>query len=310
MIYSNTTELLELLKREKLWAQKKLGQNFLVNPQVLEKIIEAAQLTKEDFVLEIGPGLGILTEQLASHAKKVTAIEYDRTIIPVLQKNLRGADINNVFILNEDALKTALPSEPYKLVANIPYYITSPILNHFLQPKNQQALEQKKDKPETPSPQTLKQDQSQTPQALRPKLIVLLVQKEVAQKICAKQGDQTILSLQVQIFGEPSIVCNVGRGSFFPQPEVDSAVIKIQTYPEPLISNIGYFFTFIKAAFSQKRKKISNTLPHALHLTTAQSEELFKLSNISHDLRPQNMSLQDWKALIQAYEKISQGKTI
>lgn len=279
MIYSNTSELLALLKRENLWAQKKLGQNFLVNPEALKNIIKAAELSKEDHVLEIGPGLGILTEQLARHAGKVTAIEFDRSIVPVLRKNLLLEDVKNVEIINEDALKTELPATPYKLVANIPYYITSPILNHFLQPK--------------------------TPQQQRPALIVLLVQKEVAQKICAQEDDQSVLSLEVQAFGKPSIVCSVGKGSFFPQPNVDSAVIKIETYPEPRISDTETFFKLIKGAFRQKRKMLSNSLANSLSLTRGQTEELFQKSGISPNERPQRISLEGWEALIQAYQKIS-----
>jgi 16S rRNA (adenine1518-N6/adenine1519-N6)-dimethyltransferase len=273
MIYSNSGELIELLKREKLWAQKKLGQNFLVNPAVLEQIVKAADLKPSDSVLEIGPGLGILTEQLAKRANNVTAVELDRSIIPVLQKNLGNA--MNVEIVHADALKTALPSHPYKVVANIPYYITSPLLNHFLQPRK--------------------------PEELRPSLLVLLVQKEVAQKICARDGDHSVLSLQVHVFGKPSMVYSVGKGSFFPQPKVDSAVIRIETYPEPRVSDVGLFFRMIKGAFSQKRKKLSNTLPNALNLKPADAAEFFRMSGVSPDARPQNISLDGWNALIQAY---------
>lgn len=283
MIYNNSTELLALLKRENLWAQKKLGQNFLVNPQVLDKIIEAAEIKKTDHLLEIGPGLGILTEQLAKYAAKITCIELDQNIIPILKRNL-GAAAANVKIIHQDALKTPLPTHPYKLVANIPYYITSPILNHFLQP-------------------TLNEKPGSEP-CLRPSLIVLLVQKEVAQKICAREGDQTVLSLQVQAFGKPSIICNVGKGSFFPQPKVDSAVLKIQTYERPKISNPAVFIKLMHAAFQQKRKKLSNTLPHALNLTPEQARQLFTQSKISPDMRPQNISLDGWEALIQAYENL------
>lgn len=276
MIYSNSGELIELLKRENLWAQKKLGQNFLVNPGVLEQIVKAADLSKKDHVLEIGPGLGILTEQLAKHAGKVTAVELDRSIIPVLQKNLHGC--RNVEIVHADALKTALPAHTYKVVANIPYYITSPLLNHFLQPQN--------------------------PGEQRPSLLVLLVQKEVAQKICARDGDHTVLSLQVQAFGKPSMVCSVGKGSFFPQPKVDSSVIKIETHPKPLVSDVKLFFRMVKGTFSQKRKKLSNTLPGALNLKQDQALELFQTAGISPDSRPQNISLEEWGSLIQAYGKL------
>jgi 16S rRNA (adenine1518-N6/adenine1519-N6)-dimethyltransferase len=276
MIYTNTQELVALLKRENLWAQKQLGQNFLVNMQALNKIIEAAELTKQDNVLEIGPGLGILTEQLSLHANKVTAIELDRSIIPVLQKNLHGT--NNVQIIHQDALKIELPTQPYKLVANIPYYITSPILNHFLQP--------------------------QTTNEQRPNLIVLLVQKEVAQKICVKDGDHTMLSLEVQAFGKPSIACHVSKNSFFPQPKVDSSILKIQTYPNPKINNIPIFFQLIKAAFHQRRKTLSNSFQNGLQLGPEKTKKIFDLSGIEPTKRPQNISLEEWNALCQAYEKI------
>ncbi len=277
MIYSNTAELIELLKREHLWAQKKLGQNFLVNPAVLEKIIEAALINDRDLVVEIGPGLGILTEQLSKHARKVIAVELDRNIIPVLKKNLTG--VENVEIVHQDALRFPLPDEPYKLVANIPYYITSPILNHFLQPS--------------------------TPQEQRPEIIVLLVQKEVARKICSKDGDHTLLSLEVQVFGKPSIVCNVGKGSFFPQPNVDSAVLKIEPFPHPRVNNLKLFFRLAKAAFHQRRKTLSNSLRNGLGLTAEQTAELFRISGIASTERPQNISLDEWNALIRAYEKIT-----
>ena len=278
MIYNNTSELIALLKHENLWAQKKLGQNFLVNTAVLKTIITAAELTKQDHVIEIGPGLGILTEQLALNANKVTAIELDQNMVPVLRKNLLLENINNVEILLQDALTFQLPTEPYKLVANIPYYITSPLLNHFLQPKNQNEQ--------------------------RPNLIVLLVQKEVAEKICAPKGDHTILSLQVQIFGKPSIVSNVSKTSFFPQPNVDSAILKIQTFPTPRISNLETFFKLLKAAFHQRRKTLNNSLSNGLKLSNEQMATLFQNSGVSPSERPQNLSLEEWEPLIQAYEKI------
>ena len=281
MIYNNTTELLAILKGEKIWAQKKLGQNFLVNPEALKNIIKAADLTPQDYVLEVGPGLGILTEQLARHAAKVTTIEFDANIIPVLRKNLLLENIKNVEILNEDALKTELPTEPYKIVANIPYYITSPLLTHFLQPRE--------------------------PTQIRPTLIVLLIQKEVAEKICTPDngGDQSILSLQVQIFGKPEIVCTVGKSSFFPQPKVDSAVIKIQTYASPRISNTAIFFKLIKAAFHQKRKTLNNSLGNGLKLTRDQTAKLFQTSGISPTQRPQNLTIEEWEKLISAYANLA-----
>lgn len=269
MTYSNTTELLDLLKKHHLWANKNLGQNFLVNPQVLTKIIEAAELQKEDEVVEVGPGLGILTAQLAQHAKKVTAIELDQRVIPILNEQL--ADFDNVEIQLDDALKTPLPTHEYKLVANIPYYITSPLLNHFLQPK--------------------------APQEKRPQLIVLLVQKEVAEKICAQTGDHTILSLQVQIFGQPKIVCSVNKSSFFPQPKIDSAVIKITTYPAPIISNTPLFFKIIKRAFAQRRKTLLNSLQNGFHLPKEKVTDLLEKAGIPPQTRPQALTIPQWQKL-------------
>lgn len=273
MIYSNTEELVALLKRENLWAQKRLGQNFLVNMQALNNITRAAELSKQDHVLEIGPGLGILTEQLCLHAKEVTAIELDDSIIPALKKNL-GAN-TNVEIIRQDALQTRLPHHPYKLVANIPYYITSPILNHFLQP--------------------------QTPEQLRPSLIVLLVQKEVAQKICAGDGDQSVLSLQVQAFGKPEIVCLVGKNSFFPQPKVDSAVLKIVTFPTPRIGDNKTFFHLIKTAFGQKRKTLGNSLKELLSTKGKNGGDLLKQAGIDAQRRPQTLSLEEWQKLVEVF---------
>ncbi len=277
MIYNNTEELVALLKKENLWAQKRLGQNFLVNMQALGNITKAAELTKQDHVLEIGPGLGILTEQLCLHAGTVTAIELDDSIIPTLKKNLRGNA--NVEILHQDALKTELPSRTYKLVANIPYYITSPILNHFLQPEN--------------------------PEQQRPSLIVLLVQKEVAQKICARDGDQSVLSLQVQAFGKPEIVCNVGKNSFFPQPKVDSAVLKITTFPVPRISDTETFFKLIKTAFGQKRKTLSNSLKELLSSNRENVGDFLKQAGIDAQRRPQTLSLEEWQKLVDIFSKLS-----
>ncbi len=270
MLYHNTEELLAFLKKEKFFTQKHLGQNFLVNPEVLTKIIKTAELTKEDEVLEIGPGLGILTGELAENAKKVTSLELDPNLIPILERNF--AEHKNVEIRLEDALQSKLPKTAYKLVANIPYYITSPILNHFLNPK--------------------------TPEGKRPSLIVLLVQKEVAEKVCAKDGDHSILSLQVQIYGKPTLAGMVNKTSFFPQPQVDSAILKIDVYPEPLVKNIEVFFKLIKAAFSQKRKTLLNSISNGLQLSREEALELFQKANIDPVRRPQTLSIKEWEKLI------------
>lgn len=270
MLYQDTQGLVTFLKAYNLWNKKELGQNFLVNLQVLETICSAAELEPEDNVVEVGTGLGVLTEQLAKKTQHVTTIEYDPTLIPILTNEFKK--FPNVELIHEDALHHPLPTTPYKLVANIPYYITSPLLNHFLQ--------------------------TQRPQQKRPSTIVLLVQKEVAEKICAKDGDHSILSLQVQIFGKPSVVGNVNKSSFFPQPQVDSAIIKITVYPEPLITNTERFFKITKAAFSQKRKTLLNSLQNGLQLPKEEIEKMLSNAGIEFMRRPQTLTIAEWEKLV------------
>lgn len=271
MAYKNTTELIDWLKKNNFWTNKSLGQNFLINPEIIKKIIDASGVKPNDNVVEVGPGPGILTMALLEAEAKVIAIELDDRLIPHLQTLQKTNPHLNV--IHEDALKTELPSVPYKLVANIPYYITSPLISHYLQPKN--------------------------PGELRPQTIVLLIQKEVAQKICSKDGDHSVLSLQVQIFGKPSIVDYVSKNNFFPAPKVDSAILKIDVYPAPAVEDIKLFFRLIKVSFAQRRKTLSNSLRSGLNITKEGLAELLKKSDIEPSIRPQELSVQDWNRLIQ-----------
>jgi len=268
--YRNKQELIALLQKHGLWTKKSLGQNFLVNPQVIGKIIDSAQISAHDRIVEVGPGLGILTQALLSRAAHVRAIEYDQKLIPLLQKTFAPALGHTLELIHADALATPLPAYDYKLVANIPYYITSPLLNHFLQPDTV---------------------------AKRPTLIVLLVQKEVAEKICASEPDHSILSLQIQIFGRPEIVAIVSKTNFFPQPKVDSAILKITTYQEPLIQNLKTFFQLIKGTFAQKRKTLSNSLRSTLALSREQVLALLLGAGIAANRRPQSLSINEWQKL-------------
>ncbi len=270
MIYTNTTELIEYLKKNHLWMKKNLGQNFLVNMQALQKIISAADLKPTDKVVEIGPGAGVLTNELLKICAKVTSIELDSRLIPILTEQFSGKP--NFELILGDALKVPLPKEKYKLVANIPYYITSPILNHFLNPK--------------------------TDKECRPETIVLLVQKEVAQKVCVETGEHTVLSLEVQIFGKATIAGYVSKSCFFPEPKVDSAILKIEVYPEPLIKDIPLFMRTIKTAFSQRRKTLTNSLRMGLPYTHEQVEAILDKTKISRLSRPQELSIPDWQRLM------------
>jgi 16S rRNA (adenine1518-N6/adenine1519-N6)-dimethyltransferase len=272
MLYNNSGELLDILKTSGLYTQKRFGQNFLHNPGIINKILQAANLTSEDLVIEIGPGLGILTLELAKNVQKVTTLELDQKLIPHLEKVFK--DYPNIELINQDALKFISPSTDYKLVANIPYYITSPIINHFLNPDN--------------------------PNSLRPSLMVLLVQLEVAQKIVTKPGDHTVLSLMTQAFGQPEIISKVSPGNFLPAPKVDSAILKITSHPQPLIKNFPLFEKVIKKAFSQKRKTLANTLVKGGFLPAEQMLKAFEKSGISLQERPQNLSINDWNNLVEA----------
>lgn len=249
---------------------KRLGQNFLVDKNALSKIITAADLHANDMVMEIGAGFGILTLALGEKVKNVKTVEYDKRLISILKKTFQNHE--NIELINADALEIQLPVDSYKLVANIPYYITSPLISHFLQPKTQKEK--------------------------RPTLIILLVQKEVAQKICARTGQHSILSLQTQIFGKPSIVGMVHKSSFNPQPKVDSAILKIEVYKEPLIKNTETFFKLISAAFSQKRKTLLNSLAHGLNMPKEDIAILLKNAGIQEKRRPQTLSVEEWEKLI------------
>ncbi|MBU0981375.1 ribosomal RNA small subunit methyltransferase A [Patescibacteria group bacterium] len=247
-------------------AKKSLGQNFLKDQKILQKIIEAGELTKEDTVVEVGPGKAALTTPLLQNAGHVIAVEKDDRLIPSLQS------IPGLTLIHGDALTFDPPKTPYKLIANIPYYITSPILNHFL----------------------LDQFQSGNP----PTLIVIMIQKEVAEKILAPGGRHSVLSLQVHLFGEPSMVCPVPSTAFDPQPKVDSAVIKIRVFDHPRISaDLKKLFWLFHMSFAQKRKKLSNNLANAFHREPAEIRALLALLKINPDTRAEELTLQEWEAL-------------
>ncbi len=252
-------------------AKKNLGQNFLIDKNVLEIIVQTAEIKKTDHILEVGPGMGVLTRELAKTAKNVTAIELDTSIIPILKNNLTEYD--NVEIVNMDALRFSPPKTPYKVVANIPYNITSPLINHFLQNENP------------------------------PQSITLLIQLEVAEKICEKEPAMSILSLQVALFGKAKIIKKVSPSCFYPPPKVTSAVIQIIPFspsdPDftPL-EEAQKILKLAKIAFSQKRKKLSNTLGNFFKDKSAESPEDKNALSKFKEKRPQHLSVTDWKKLI------------
>jgi len=259
-----------LLEKHGLWLKKSLGQNFLINEDSLQAIIQAANLNSDDTVLEIGPGSGILTREILKKTTKLTSIEKDTSLKPIL----KGLPIQygDGLKFNPDELKGS-----YKLIANIPYYITSPLINHFL-----------KD-------QYLRKDGKANP----PIMIVLLIQKEVAEKIC-RPNKESFLSLNIKSFGKAEIVAQVPRDHFLPPPKVDSAIIKITVQSNPLLAELDLkkYFSLISQGFSSSRKKISNNLKGILKLNGLTREELAEKTGVDLSLRPEDLKIEDWVKIL------------
>lgn len=258
----------------------KLGQNFLNDPAVLEKIIQVSAPESVDFVIEIGPGKGVLTEQLAKCAEKIIAIELDDKLIPILRQKF--TETKNVEIIHEDILKINIPkllsdyklkTTNYKLIANIPYYITSPIIRLFLEQEKQ------------------------------PQEIFLMIQKEVAERIVAKAGKMSILAVSVQYYAQAEIMFAVSKNSFSPAPKVDSAVIRIKPNKKFEKEIDRKFFRVVKAGFSAKRKTLLNNLASSLQLEKNLVEEKIKTAGLQPTVRAQELSIDDWKILSSLLEK-------
>ncbi|HOG58774.1 MAG TPA: 16S rRNA (adenine(1518)-N(6)/adenine(1519)-N(6))-dimethyltransferase RsmA [Anaerolineaceae bacterium] len=266
-----------LLREYGLQPKKSLGQNFLIDPSGLDKVMQAAGLSPEDTVLEIGAGLGSLTVLLAQTVRRVIAVEIDRGLIAPLTEAV--SEYDNVQIVEGDILKIPPEElnlgEAYLVVANIPYYISSAIIRRLLETQN------------------------------RPARIVLTVQQEVAERICAKDGKFSLLALSVQVFGVPRIQARIAAGCFYPAPDVDSAVLSITLYPQPLIATeeLDTFFRLARAGFSQKRKTLRNTLSAGLGLPAVQAESLLTAAGIDPRRRAETLSIAEWGRLTDAWKR-------
>ncbi len=264
-------DAVSLLKRHGLRADKALGQNFLQDKAALEKIVRAAEILEDDSVLEIGPGLGSLTRYLAVTAKRVTAVELDPDLLGPLEVILKP--YQNVRVVQGDILElkiSELIDQPeYIVAANIPYNITSAIIRHLLEGD------------------------------VKPRRVVLTIQKEVAERICAKPGDMSLLALSVQVYGKPSIAAKIPAGCFHPVPNVDSAILRIDIYKEPLIPPelLKTFFRLIKAGFSQKRKTLRNSLSAGLNISSQLAVEFLTAAKIDFMRRAETLSIEEWKEL-------------
>lgn len=276
---SSPKKTIEIIQKYNFDFQKKFGQNFLIDSHVLEKIIDAANITKDDFVLEIGPGIGTMTQYLSEHAREVMAVEIDHNLIPILKETLAGYD--NVEVLNEDILKVDIgkiaekknQGRPIKVVANLPYYITTPIIMGLFE-KN------------------VPMDS-----------LTVMVQKEVAQRMQAGPGtkDYGALSLAVQFYAEPYIVANVPPNCFMPRPKVGSAVICLTRYKDmPVkVKNEQLMFSIIRASFNQRRKTLQNGINNSstLHFSKEQVVDALDKMGLSPKIRGESLSLEQFARL-------------
>jgi len=255
-----------LLKKYNIYPSKILGQNFLISKEVLEKILDAANLKSKDVVLEIGPGIGTLTKELAKKVKQVIAIEKDSKMIKILKETLK--DFKNVKIIQGDILKIEnckLKIENlYKVVANLPYYITSPVLRKFLESD------------------------------FKPKEMILMVQKEVAQRIVALAPDMNLLAISVQFFAKPEIISFVSKNCFWPKPKVDSAIIRLKVTGNRLEVDKDLFFKIARAGFAQPRKQLVNSLSNGLKLEKEKVRNWLKENEIKPERRAETLDIKDW----------------
>ena len=275
----NPKNTIEVLNKYQFMFQKKFGQNFLIDAHVLEKIIQSANITKEDFVLEIGPGIGTMTQYLAEAAREVTAVEIDRNLIPILKDTLSGYD--NVNVINEDILKVDIcrlaqeknGGRPIKVVANLPYYITTPIIMGLFE--------------------------SHVPLDS----ITIMVQKEVADRMQVGPGtkDYGALSLAVQYYAQPYIVANVPPNCFMPRPKVGSAVIRLTRYAQPpvQVDDEKKMFRLVRASFNQRRKTLVNGLNNSpeVHATREAVLAALEQMGLSPTVRGEVLTLEQFAQL-------------
>lgn len=265
-----TQTIAALLRAHGLHPRKGLGQNFLTDSRALERIVATADLTPDDVVVEVGAGLGTLTRPVAERARRVVALELDRHLAELLGEQL--ADLRNVEILHGDVLQfsvSGFPHRGFKVVGNLPYYITSAVLRHFLEKEP------------------------------RPRLMVVTVQREVAERIVARPGGMSLLAVSVQFYGQPRIVTRIPAGAFYPSPKVGSAVVRIDVGEQPAVSldagvDEASFFRVVRAGFSQKRKMLRNSLSAGLGLSPASARDALERAGVDPRRRAETLSLEEW----------------
>lgn len=253
--------------------RKRLGQNFLRDRAFLARIIEAGELSPRDEVLEVGPGTGALTEALAAAAARVVAVELDDSLFALLIRHFGGTP--NVEVIHGDALRVNpcdVFAGSYKLIANIPYYITGPLLRHFLEARCQ------------------------------PDVLVLMLQREVAQRIAASPGDLSLLGVSVQRYADPHIICRVPAGAFYPRPKVDSAIVRLTPHRNRIwLSAADDFFAVARAGFGLRRKQLVNALAHGLAVSREAASLLLADAGVAPSRRAETLSLEEWDRLASAW---------
>lgn len=274
---TNVRELRHLLSAHGMRPNKSFGQNLLIDRSVLQKIVDAAEIEASDQLLELGAGTGVLTRELARHARRVVAVELERDMLTLLAKTTRNYPnveliVRNLLFLDPTEV---FGEEPYKLVANLPYYITAPTFRHFLESAN------------------------------APRLIVVMVQQEVAQRIVAAPGDFSLLAVSIQFYGRPQIVAHVPSGAFYPAPKVDSAILRIEVHDQvPLsIEERNRVFRVVQAGFSARRKQLHNALTSGLHHKKEDVRAWLAAANIDPSRRAETLSIEEWIQLWREIEK-------
>lgn len=266
----------QTLQRHGLKPRKRLGQNFLRDGSYLGRIVDAAELGKDDDVVEVGAGTGVLTRAIVERARRVVAIELDDSLYSLLVKDL--ANSSNVEVWHGNALEfnpNAHFSGPYKVLGNIPYYVTGPILRHFLELERQAHI------------------------------VVLMVQREVAARIVAAPGKLSLLGVSVQFYAHPEIVASVPAGAFYPRPKVDSAILRLRPYRAGISSESRRdFFTMVRAGFSAPRKQLANSLSSGLSVTAEEARNLLTETGIGSARRAETLSIEEWERLTRVWHEV------
>ena len=268
---TSVRELRNLLYAHNMRPNKAFGQNFLIDRSILTKIVEAAEIEADDEILEVGAGTGVLTRELAQHARRVVAVELERDMLALLAKTTSFYEnveliARNLLFLNPVEV---FGQTPYKLVANLPYYITAPTFRHFLESANP------------------------------PRTLVVMVQQEVAQRIVAQPGDLSVLAISIQFYGQPRIMAQVPASSFYPAPKVDSAILRVDVHADAPLSPVEResFFRLVQAGFSERRKQLHNSLTHGLHYKNEVIRAWLAEAGIEASRRAETLSIVEWLQL-------------